>query len=110
MPTSKRKCQTFEKTASQIKKLILDACDLKINSKPLKWKGPKLHESLTHICIDFEKRLTKEHLAKETEQGRDLLDVIIGITLQVGIGMGRDAMVENQELPIKAIKQMLDML
>jgi hypothetical protein len=75
--------------------------------KKIKWKGPSIHESLAHVNLDFHERFSPKYLKQETEQGRDFLDVIILIALQLGIGQGMEITKKYQNLDKALIKALL---
>lgn len=101
---------SFEEAAKEIRCLFEDAYILKRKKKSdLTWCGPELHYSLAHVCTPFDRRLTKEYLEEESDQGRDLLDVLIGITLHVGIGMGHDQEKDASKLFIDQAIRLLNM-
>ena len=54
------------------------------------WTGPLLttNDILTS-CPNIDEQLTTEKLAEAQERGRDPVDVVIGIALQLGIEQGR---------------------
>lgn len=71
----------------------------------VKWVGPDLPKSMRATCPPYDKRLTAESLRyDEEEQGRDPLEVIIGIAVQLGIEQGRRIHKKDLTFDIKMAK------
>lgn len=59
-------------------------------SKSVPWNGPPIGKSLAAASLDYVEALSAESLEWVLEdQGRDALEVIIGIAIQLGIEQGR---------------------
>ena len=79
--------------------LIRQAYSLKRKAaikKGLDWKGPSLPKSLRATCFEFHEKVSAESLRyDEEEQGRDPLEVIIAIAVQLGIEQGRRVVLQE---------------
>lgn len=82
--------------------------DRQNTDKDVPWDGPNIGASELACCFDPLYALSAEMLAyDEEDQGRDALEVIIGIALQIGIEQGRR--IENTSSHREHEKFMRDM-
>ncbi len=82
----------FEKLTVPVRAAIRKAYTLKLRDygDKIPWTGPPTPQSILACSLPFEKRLKRNNLIYEDkDQGRDPLAVIIGITLKLGIELGR---------------------
>jgi hypothetical protein len=82
----------FDDMADPVLKAIRFAYKLerRNKNKNVPWNGPRLGENMRANSPEFAERLRAGRLAyAEEDQGRDALEEIIGIALQVGIEQGR---------------------
>ncbi len=63
------------------------------------WNGPELPESMRAADIEYDKRLTAKGLAFDLDdQGREAIEVIVGIAIQLGIEQGRRLICSGQDV------------
>ena len=84
----------FSDLTGPVVNLVRQAYSLKLNAPTfthgLKWRGPSLPESMGATCLEFSDAVSAEQLRHDTaDQGRDPLEVIVGIAVQLGIEQGR---------------------
>jgi len=97
----------YELTAPVIDALkqVYDFEACRYPSVDVHWNGPELPKSMRATCLLYDERLTAESLRyDEEEQGRDPLEVIIGIAVQLGIEQGRRIHKKDLTLDIKMAK------
>lgn len=83
----------------------------KNENKDVDWKGPDLPESLKSSSLPFDEALQVHNLKYDKEeQGRNAIDIIIGIAIQLGIEQGRRIYKEKIELDVKRIKMVSDVV
>lgn len=69
------------------------------NGKSIPWDGPRLGKNMRANSLEFEHRLSAENLTySKDDQGRDALDEILGVALQVGIEQGRRITMQSSEV------------
>jgi hypothetical protein len=82
----------FSELVQAVRKTIAQAYDFqRVNpEKSIDWKGPSTPQAVLTGGLGFPERLKAERLQSyERDQGRDAMDTIIGIFLQMGIENGR---------------------
>lgn len=92
---------TFDEMADPILKAIRFAYKLRRRNlgKSIPWNGPRLGRNMRANSPEFEHRLSAENLAySQEDQGRNALDEIIGVALQVGIEQGRRITMQSSEV------------
>jgi hypothetical protein len=68
--------------------------------KKIVWSGLTLPKNMKVTSLEFDERLIRKQLEYEEEdQGRDPLEVIVGIAVQLGIEQGR-RLNEKDKVPI----------
>jgi hypothetical protein len=83
---------SFHDLAESVKKATKFCYKLtrKNRDEDVPWKGPPLPKCMQATCLSFEESLSAKGLAfNKNDQGRDAMDVIIGIAIQLGIEQGR---------------------
>jgi hypothetical protein len=108
----------FDTLTEPVADLVRQAYSLKRKAaikKGLDWKGPSLPWSLRASCLPFEEKLNAENLRyDDEEQGRDPLEVIIGIAVQLGIEQGRrisaEPIADKEEMVGHYLKMALERL
>ena len=98
----------FTKLTGPVYRAICDAYTLtKIDyGEGIKWTGPDLPESMAATSLPYNERLTREQLEySEQDQGRDPLEEIIGIAVQLGMEQGR----RLAKYDLKVALELLDM-
>lgn len=88
----------FELLVSSCKKALEQGIKWeRINpTKSIKWTGPLSAKSQLVTTLDFPEMLrAKNLLYNEGEQGRDVVDVILGIAIRLGIEQGRRIVVSE---------------
>lgn len=94
---------SFEQLIEAVRDVVKQCYKLtrKNKDKDIKWKGPLLPESMRATCLDFEHNLTVERMKyNEYDQGRDAMDVIIGIAIQLGIEQGRRILRKDMDITL----------
>ncbi len=90
---------TFDSLAEPIRKAIAFAYSVKRKNadKRIPWNGPDIGKDDKATCLSPREALSKANLAWGLkDQGRDALDAIIQIAIQLGIEQGRRA--EHEKL------------
>lgn len=57
--------------------------------KDIEWGGPPAGKDGCSTALSFAASLRADNLSSEQEQGRDVVDVILGIAIRLGIEQGR---------------------
>jgi hypothetical protein len=74
----------------------------KNKDKDIPWNGPDIGVRERAVSFDAKKKLTAANLAySNDEQGRDALEEIIGLAIQLGIEQGRRLTVQG---PMKSLR------
>lgn len=103
----------FSDLVKDIKKAVLFAYDVKRKNrkKNIPWNGYDIGDAEKVCCLCPDDHLTAENLRySESEQGRDALDEIIGLALQLGMEQGRRNFCSSTpyELLIRMAKALLE--
>lgn len=88
----KNKAANFNELSEPICKAIRFAYQLTRQNEgvSIPWKGLTIGERELATCFQPDERLSKEQLEYDDEnQGRDALDVLVGLAIQLGIEQGR---------------------
>ena len=107
------KHMSFSKLTDPVYRAIRRAYTLTPNDygESIKWTGPELPESMRATCFSYAEKLTREQLEyDEQDQGRDPLEVIVGIAVQLGIEQGRRLAKEDLETPLELLDMAVSML
>lgn len=97
----------FSDLVAQVKRVILFAykVERKNEGKPIPWKGYNIGEESLVSSLTPEEALTAKQLKYDLEsQGRDALDVILGIGIQLGIEQGRRAFQKSPQFEMMMMK------
>lgn len=98
----------FVKLTEPVYLAIREAYSLTLQEygESIKWTGPELPQSMGATCLPYDELLTREQLEyDEQDQGRDPLEVIVGIAVQLGMEQGRRLAKED----LKTSLELLDM-
>lgn len=98
---------SFREITKPIKKAILFAYDIKRKNKrySIPWKGLDIGEDSKVSCFSPDESLKYKNLKySEREQGRDALDEIIGIAVQLGIEQGKRIFKKSIEYKMLELK------
>ena len=101
---------SFSDLADAVRKALRAAYSIKRKDRKrnIKWTGPPQGESCAHCCLAPADALTAESLKYNLDdQGRDALDVIIGIAIQMGIEQGRRNFKNSPEFSLMKTKLQL---
>jgi len=107
------KHMSFENLTKPVWRAIRKAYKLtsKDYGESIKWTGPKLPKSMGATCLSYDELLTRENLEySEQDQGRDPLEELIGIAVQLGIEQGRRLAKEDLETPLKLLDMAIRMV
>lgn len=83
---------TFERLVGPVRDALEQAYTMvrKDRRRGIRWNGPPIGEAERAMCLEFDDALRASSLKEsEIDQGRDALDTILGIALQLGIEQGR---------------------
>jgi hypothetical protein len=97
-PGREEKPYSFDELADPVLKALRFAYKLERRNlgRNVPWNGPRLGKSMRASCIDFKDRLRSGTLAyAEEDQGRDALEEIVSIAIQLGIEQGRRLQVKE---------------
>ncbi len=77
----------------------------------IKWTGFVLPERIAATCLPYDEVLTREQLEySEQDQGRDPLEEIVGIAVQLGIEQGRRLFKEDLKTAIELLDMSVTMI
>ena len=110
-PKDESKPASFRELAKCVRKAFLDGANWeRINrSKNIKWTGPPQGKYSAPVSLAFGVGLRAKTLrVDETEQGRDFLDHIIGIALQLGVEQGRRIHNEKNKSWVNMMKRLIE--
>ncbi|MCP4394505.1 MAG: hypothetical protein GY804_09610 [Alphaproteobacteria bacterium] len=105
------KTATFSELANPIANAIRFAYNLERKNidKDIKWTGYDIGEKEKTTCFSPDEKFTAESLAFALEdQGREALEEIITVAIQLGIEQGRRIHKREIEAPLQTIKYMID--
>lgn len=100
------KAADFDELCKPVIKAVKEAYNLKRKEKDIKWTGLPIGQTEAAGCPEFSEALSAEGLAYHGERGREPIDVIISIAIQLGIEQGRRMTAEIYEKEIKYMKAM----
>lgn len=104
---------------------FLDLCDAvrdavrqgyrlrRINAdRDIAWTGPSVPPSIAATTIEYAERLRARSLKEydQEDQGRDLMDVLIEIALQLGYEQGRRALACDQQSRLEHIRHAIGLI
>ena len=92
----------FDDLAQPVVKAIRFAYNLRRRNrdKDIPWRGLPIGKSARATCLDNEEQLTAEHMRyDEDDQGRDALEVLVGVAIRLGIEQGRRVQRRQGSLP-----------
>lgn len=99
----------FRELCEAVRDLLLQRFDIQDKGVEMVWNGPLLQADEILVCeFNIPDRLTQKYIEKEKDQNRDVLDVVIGIALHLGIERGLDMAEEKRERKIKLLRAMMD--
>lgn len=104
------KRMSFEELTFPVYKAIRKAYKLspKDYGDRINWTGPELPKSMGASCLTYDKLLTRENLEySEQDQGRDPLEEIVGVAVQLGIEQGRRIIKEDLKIPIDLLEMVV---
>ncbi|MHA2280096.1 MAG: hypothetical protein ACXAC5_04370 [Promethearchaeota archaeon] len=104
------KAMCFEALSDSVREVVRHCYTLsrKNKKKDVDWKGPSLPRCMQATCLSFEDNLKAESLEYQLhDQGRDAMEVIIGIAIQLGIEQGRRALKEEVLKEVKYMEMYL---
>lgn len=89
----------FEEVIAEIKKTLLNFYKVsrKKDVDSCEWNGPSIVRPLSHIIIQPKTQLSKQVLLHHEEQGREPIDVILGLAYQLGICKGYESAQEENK-------------
>jgi len=77
----------------------------------IKWTGPELPQSMRAGCLPYDELLTRKQLEySEQDQGRDPLEEIVGIAIQLGMEQGRRLNKTDLEIPLEILDMAVKIL
>lgn len=89
---------SYRETHIAIKDLLLQRFDIEDKGTEMVWNGPLLTASeILVVNFNIPDRLTQSYIEHEIDQNRDVLDIIIGIALQLGIERGLNMAKEERD-------------
>ena len=80
----------FEELIAEIKKTLLNFYKVsrKSNVDSCEWKGPSITKPISHVVLQPKSQLSKQGLIQLKEQGREPIDIILGLAYQLVICKG----------------------
>lgn len=99
-PQAKNEPLDFDALAGPLMRAVQFCYNLerRNHNKSVPWKGPNIGSNELACCLPAKEKLSAKNLAySEEDQGRDPLQEIIGLAIQLGIEQGRRIMRSSPE-------------
>lgn len=97
---------SFEDLTRPLVRAVRFAYDLKRKNrdKDIPWSGPEIGAREQTVALPAARQLSADNLRySEEEQGRDALEEIIGLAVQIGIEQGRRLTMNSPEVKVMEI-------